>query len=149
MKAKNFSLPASNGNTVSLEDFKGKNVIVYFYPKDNTPGCTTEACSFRDSFEEFQSSETIILGISKDSIKKHNGFIEKHNLPFLLLSDEDGKVCEDYGVWQLKKMMGKEYMGIVRSTFLIDKDGNLVKEWRAVKVNGHIEEVLEFVKEMK
>jgi len=148
MKAKNFSLPASNGNTVSLEDFKGKNVIVYFYPKDNTPGCTTEACSFRDSFEEFQSSETIILGISKDSIKKHNGFIEKHNLPFLLLSDEDGKVCEDYGVWQLKKMMGKEYMGIVRSTFLIDKDGNLVKEWRAVKVNGHIEEVLEFVKEM-
>jgi peroxiredoxin Q/BCP len=149
MKAKNFSLPASNGNVVSLEDFKGKNVIVYFYPKDNTPGCTTEACSFRDSFEEFQSSETIILGISKDSIKKHNGFIEKHNLPFLLLSDEDGKVCEDYGVWQLKKMMGKEYMGIVRSTFLIDKDGNLVKEWKAVKVNGHIEEVLEFVKEMK
>ena len=148
MKAKNFSLPASNGNVVSLEDFKGKNVIVYFYPKDNTPGCTTEACSFRDSFEEFQSSETIILGISKDSIKKHNGFIEKHNLPFLLLSDEDGKVCEDYGVWQLKKMTGKEYMGIVRSTFLIDKDGNLVKEWRAVKVNGHIEEVLEFVKEM-
>ena len=148
MKAKNFSLPASNGNVVSLEDFKGKNVIVYFYPKDNTPGCTTEACSFRDSFEEFQSSETIILGISKDSIKKHNGFIEKHNLPFLLLSDEDGKVCEDYGVWQLKKMMGKEYMGIVRSTFLIDKDGNLVKEWRAVKVNGHIEEVLEFVQEM-
>ena len=148
MKAKNFSLPASNGNVVSLEDFKGKNVIVYFYPKDNTPGCTTEACSFRDSFEEFQSSETIILGISKDSIKKHNGFIEKHNLPFLLLSDEDGKVCEDYGVWQLKKMMGKEYMGIVRSTFLIDKDGNLVKEWRAVKVNGHIEDVLEFVKEM-
>ena len=148
MKAKNFSLPASNGNVVSLEEFKGKNVIVYFYPKDNTRGCTTEACSFRDSFEEFQSSETIILGISKDSIKKHNGFIEKHNLPFLLLSDEDGKVCEDYGVWQLKKMMGKEYMGIVRSTFLIDKDGNLVKEWRAVKVNGHIEEVLEFVKEM-
>ncbi len=148
MKAKNFSLPASNGKIVSLEDFKGKNVIVYFYPKDNTPGCTTEACSFRDSFEEFQSSETIILGISKDSIKKHNGFIEKHNLPFLLLSDEDGKVCEDYGVWQLKKMMGKEYMGIVRSTFLIDKDGNLVKEWKAVKVNGHIEEVLEFVKEM-
>ena len=149
MKAKNFSLPASNGKIVSLEDFKGKNVIVYFYPKDNTPGCTTEACSFRDSFEEFQSSETIILGISKDSIKKHNGFIEKHNLPFLLLSDEDGKVCEDYGVWQLKKMMGKEYMGIVRSTFLIDKEGKLVKEWRAVKVNGHIEEVLEFVKEMK
>ena len=148
MKAKNFSLLASNGKIVSLEDFKGKNVIVYFYPKDNTPGCTTEACSFRDSFEEFQSSETIILGISKDSIKKHNGFIEKHNLPFLLLSDEDGKVCEDYGVWQLKKMMGKEYMGIVRSTFLIDKDGNLVKEWRAVKVNGHIEEVLEFLKEM-
>ena len=149
MKAKEFRLPASNGNIVSLEEFRGKNVIVYFYPKDNTPGCTTEACSFRDSFEDFQSSETIILGISKDSIKKHNGFIEKHNLPFLLLSDEDGKVCEDYGVWQLKKMMGKEYMGIVRSTFLIDKEGNLVKEWRAVKVNGHIEEVLEFIRGMK
>ena len=148
MKAKDFTLQASNGKDVSLSDYKGKAVILYFYPKDSTPGCTTEACSFRDSFEEFQSSETIILGISKDSIKKHNGFIEKHNLPFLLLSDEDGKVCEDYGVWQLKKMMGKEYMGIVRSTFLIDKDGNLVKEWRAVKVNGHIEEVLEFVKEM-
>ena len=137
-----------DGNEIKLTDFAGKKLVLYFYPKDNTPGCTTEACSFRDSFEEFQSSETIILGISKDSIKKHNGFIEKHNLPFLLLSDEDGKVCEDYGVWQLKKMMGKEYMGIVRSTFLIDKDGNLVKEWRAVKVNGHIEEVLEFVKEM-
>lgn len=149
MKAKKFKLPASNGNTVSLEDFKGKNVIVYFYPKDSTPGCTTEACSFRDSFEEFESSDTIILGISKDSIKRHNSFIEKHNLPFLLLSDEEGKVCEDYGVWQLKKMMGKEYMGIVRSTFLIDKEGNLVKEWRAVKVNGHIEEVLKFLKEMK
>ncbi len=149
MKEKNFKLPASNGNIVSLEDFKGKNVIVYFYPKDSTPGCTTEACSFRDSFEEFESSDTIILGISKDSIKRHNSFIEKHNLPFLLLSDEEGKVCEDYGVWQLKKMMGKEYMGIVRSTFLIDKEGNLVKEWRAVKVNGHIEDVLQFVKEMK
>lgn len=149
MKAKKFKLPASNGNTVSLEDFKGKNVIVYFYPKDSTPGCTTEACSFRDSFEEFESSDTIILGISKDSIKRHNSFIEKHNLPFLLLSDEEGKVCEDYGVWQLKKMMGKEYMGIVRSTFLIDKEGNLVKEWRAVKVNGHIEEVLKFLEEMK
>ena len=148
MKAKNFSLPASNGNVVSLEDFKGKNVIVYFYPKDNTPGCTTEACSFRDSFEEFQSSETIILGISKDSIKKHNGFIEKHNLPFLLLSDEDGKVCEDYGVWQLKKMMGKEYMGIVRSTFLIDKDQNIVKEWRNVRVKNHVEEVTEELKKL-
>ena len=120
--------------------------IEILFKKMNEKNIIINVCG--DSFEEFQSSETIILGISKDSIKKHNGFIEKHNLPFLLLSDEDGKVCEDYGVWQLKKMMGKEYMGIVRSTFLIDKDGNLVKEWKAVKVNGHIEEVLEFVKEM-
>lgn len=142
MKAKDFTLPASNGKDVSLNDFLGKNVILYFYPKDNTPGCTTEACSFRDSMEEFNSNDTVILGVSKDSIKKHNSFIEKYNLPFLLLSDEEGKVCEEYGVWQLKKMMGKEYMGIVRSTFLIDKNGEIVKEWRGVKVDGHTEEVL-------
>ena len=148
MKAYNFTLSADNGETVSLSDYLGKKVILYFYPKDNTPGCTQEACDFRDNFKRLIDNDVIVLGISKDSIKKHNGYKEKHKLPFLLLSDEDGKVCEDYGVWQLKKMMGKEYMGIVRSTFLIDKDGNLVKEWRAVKVNGHIEEVLEFVKEM-
>lgn len=149
MKAKEFTLPASNGKDVSLKDFLGKNVILYFYPKDNTPGCTTEACSFRDSMEEFNNNDTVILGVSKDSIKKHNSFIEKYNLPFLLLSDEEGKVCEEYGVWQLKKMMGKEYMGIVRSTFLIDKNGEIIKEWRGVKVNGHTEEVLLALKDLK
>ncbi len=149
MEAKEFRLPASNGKDVSLKDFLGKNVILYFYPKDNTPGCTTEACSFRDSMEEFNNNDTVILGVSKDSIKKHNNFIEKYNLPFLLLSDEEGTVCEEYGVWQLKKMMGKEYMGIVRSTFLIDKKGKIVKEWRGVKVDGHIEEVLLALKDLK
>lgn len=149
MKAKEFTLPASNGKDVSLKDFFGKNVILYFYPKDNTPGCTTEACSFRDSMEEFNNNDTVILGVSKDSIKKHNSFIEKYNLPFLLLSDDEGKVCEEYGVWQLKKMMGKEYMGIVRSTFLIDKNGEIIKEWRGVKVDGHTEEVLLALKDLK
>ena len=149
MKAKNFKLPASNGKEVSLEDFIGKNVILYFYPKDSTPGCTQEACSFRDNIKNFEEFETIILGVSRDSIKKHIGFIEKNTLPFLLLSDEDGKICEEYGVWQLKKMMGKEYMGIVRSTFLIDKQGNLLKEWRNVKVKNHIEEVLAYLEEVK
>ena len=149
MKAKEFTLPASNGKEVPLKDLIGKNVILYFYPKDNTPGCTTEACSFRDSMEEFNNNDTVILGVSKDSIKKHNSFIEKYSLPFLLLSDEEGKVCEEYEVWQLKKMMGKEYMGIVRSTFLIDKTGEIIKEWRGVKVDGHTEEVLLALKELK
>lgn len=148
MKAKTFILPGSNGNNVSLNDFFGKNVVIYFYPKDNTPGCTTEACSFRDNITNFENSETVVLGISKDSVKKHNSFIEKYKLPFLLLSDENGNVCEEYGVWQLKKMMGKEYMGIVRSTFLVNKEGEIVKEWRGVKVNGHIEEVLLALKEL-
>lgn len=148
-KAINFKLPANNGKEISLDDFKGKNVVLYFYPKDSTPGCTTEACDFRDNHMNFEDSETIILGISKDSLKRHLNFIEKNSLPFLLLSDENGTTCEDYGVWQLKKMMGKEYMGIVRSTFLIDKEGNLVKEWRGVKVAGHIEEVLAYIKENK
>lgn len=148
MKAKTFILPGSNGNNVSLNDFFGKNVVIYFYPKDNTPGCTTEACSFRDNITNFENSETVVLGISKDSVKKHNSFIEKYKLPFLLLSDENGNVCEEYGVWQLKKMMGKEYMGIVRSTFLVNKEGEIVKEWRGVKVDGHIEEVLLALKEL-
>jgi len=146
-KAKNFTLPASNGKDVSLYDFKGKNIILYFYPKDNTPGCTQEACDFKLHINNFEESDTVILGVSKDSIKKHNSFIEKYDLPFLLLSDEEGEVCNLYGVWQKKKMMGKEYMGIVRSTFLIDKDSNIVKEWSNVKVKGHIEEVLAYIKE--
>jgi thioredoxin-dependent peroxiredoxin len=146
-KAPSFELPASNGETVKLSDFTGKNVVLYFYPKDMTPGCTTEACDFRDLHESFEGLNAVILGVSPDPINRHEKFIEKHGLPFLLLADEDHKTAEDYKVWQLKKNFGKEYMGIERSTFIIDKDGNLVREWRKVKVKGHVEEALEFIKE--
>ena len=148
MKAKDFTLQASNGKDVSLSDYKGKAVILYFYPKDSTPGCTTEACDFRDNSDEIKEGNAEILGISLDSINSHEKFIEKNDLPFLLLSDPDHKVCEMYGVWQLKKNYGKEYMGIVRSTFLIDKDQNIVKEWRNVRVKNHVEEVTEELKKL-
>ena len=148
MKAKDFTLQASNGKDVSLSDYKGKAVILYFYPKDSTPGCTTEACDFRDNFSVIKEGNAEILGISLDSINSHEKFIEKNDLPFLLLSDPDHKVCEMYGVWQLKKNYGKEYMGIVRSTFLIDKDQNIVKEWRKVRVDGHVNEVMEELKKL-
>ena len=148
MKAKDFTLQASNGKDVSLSDYKGKAVILYFYPKDSTPGCTTEACDFRDNSEIIKEGNAEILGISLDSINSHEKFIEKNNLPFLLLSDPDHKVCEMYGVWQMKKNYGKEYMGIVRSTFLIDKDQNIVKEWRNVRVKNHVEEVTDELKKL-
>ena len=148
MKAKDFTLQASNGKDVSLSDYKGKAVILYFYPKDSTPGCTTEACDFRDNSQEIKEGNAEILGISLDSINSHEKFIEKNDLPFLLLSDPDHEVCEMYGVWQLKKNYGKEYMGIVRSTFLIDKDQNIVKEWRNVRVKNHVEEVTEELKKL-
>ena len=147
MKAKDFTLQASNGKDVSLSDYKGKAVILYFYPKDSTPGCTT-ACDFRDNSSVIKEGNAEILGISLDSINSHEKFIEKNDLPFLLLSDPDHKVCEMYGVWQLKKNYGKEYMGIVRSTFLIDKDQNIVKEWRKVRVDGHVNEVMEELKKL-
>lgn len=145
-KAPDFTLPASNGETVSLTDFRGKHVVLYFYPKDMTPGCTTEACDFRDAHKSFADLNTVILGVSTDPLDRHQKFIDKYDLPFLLLADEDHKVAEDYGVWTLKKNFGKEYMGIERSTFVIDKDGVLVKDWRKVKVKGHVEEALEFIK---
>jgi peroxiredoxin Q/BCP len=144
--APDFEIPASNGEKVKLSNFKGKNVVLYFYPKDMTPGCTTEACDFRDYHDEFSKLNAVILGISTDSLDKHKKFIEKYDLPFLLLADEDHEVCELYGVWKLKKNFGKEYMGIERSTFVIDQEGKLVKEWRKVKVKGHVEEALEFIK---
>jgi thioredoxin-dependent peroxiredoxin len=146
-KAPEFELPATNGQTVKLSDFKGKNVVLYFYPKDMTPGCTTEACDFRDHHEGFEGLNAVVLGVSPDPINRHGKFIEKHGLPFLLLADEDHKIAEDYGVWTLKKNFGKEYMGIERSTFIIDKAGNLAKEWRKVKVKGHVAEALKFIKE--
>ncbi|MDE3838035.1 thioredoxin-dependent thiol peroxidase [Bacillus methanolicus] len=145
--APDIELPASNGKIVKLSDFRGKNVVLYFYPKDMTPGCTTEACDFRDAYQEFSDVNTVILGVSPDPINRHEKFIEKHGLPFLLLADEDHKLAEAFGVWKLKKNFGKEYMGIERSTFVIDKDGKIVKEWRNVKVKGHVEETLQYVRE--
>ncbi|MEQ6378538.1 thioredoxin-dependent thiol peroxidase [Bacillaceae bacterium S4-13-56] len=142
-----FEVLASNSEKVKLSDFKGKNVVLYFYPKDMTPGCTTEACDFRDKHEDFSELDTVILGVSPDPLDKHEKFIDKHGLPFLLLADEDHKVAEDYGVWKMKKMFGKEFMGIERSTFVIDKEGNLVKEWRKVKVKDHVEEALQYIKD--
>lgn len=147
MAAPNFQLEASNGETVELADFHGKNIVLYFYPKDMTPGCTTEACDFRDQFESFADLNAVILGVSPDPISRHQKFIEKHGLPFLLLADEEHKAAEAYGVWKLKKNFGKEYMGIERSTFIIDKDGKLVEEYRNVKVKGHVEEALNYIKD--
>lgn len=140
-----FELPANNGENVKLSDFRGKHVILYFYPKDMTPGCTTQACDFRDKHTEFEEQDAVILGVSPDPIKSHEKFINKYELPFLLLADEEHTVAEAYGVWKLKKMFGKEYMGIERSTFVIDKEGKLVKEWRNVRVKGHVEEALTFL----
>ncbi|WP_332691424.1 thioredoxin-dependent thiol peroxidase [Halalkalibacter lacteus] len=142
-----FSLPANNGEVVSLEDYRGKHVVLYFYPKDMTPGCTTQACDFKDEVETFSALNTVIIGVSPDPVARHEKFIEKYQLPFILLADEEHKVAEQYGVWKLKKNFGKEYMGIERSTFIIDKEGKLVKEWRKVKVKDHVGDALAFVKE--
>ncbi|ARI78251.1 thioredoxin-dependent thiol peroxidase [Halobacillus mangrovi] len=146
-QAPQFTLPANNGETVSLSDYKGKNVVLYFYPKDMTPGCTTEACDFRDHHESFADLDAVILGVSPDPVESHKKFIDKHDLPFLLLADEDHEVAEEYGVWKLKKNFGKEYYGIERSTFIIDKEGNLAEEYRKVKVKGHVESALEYIRE--
>jgi len=147
-KAPDFELHASNGETVKLADFAGKKqIVLYFYPKDMTPGCTTEACDFRDAYKEFADLDAVILGVSPDELKSHEKFIDKYSLPFILLADVDHQVAEEYGVWKLKKNFGKEYMGIERSTFIIDKQGNIAKEWRKVKVDGHVQEALAFIKE--
>ncbi|HDR3895389.1 thioredoxin-dependent thiol peroxidase [Bacillus cereus] len=145
--APDFELMASNGEKVTLSNYRGKNVVLYFYPKDMTPGCTTQGCDFRDHHESFEGLDCVILGISIDSLQRHQKFIEKYNLPFLLLVDEEHTVAEMYGVWKLKKNFGKEYMGIERSTFIIDREGKLVKEWRKVKVKGHVEDALKFLQE--
>ncbi|MWV45554.1 thioredoxin-dependent thiol peroxidase [Paenibacillus sp. HJL G12] len=137
-----FTLPAAGGEEVTLSSYRGRKVILYFYPKDMTPACTDEACSFRDSYHILEAKGAAVLGVSPDPVKSHRKFKDKYELPFLLLSDEDHKVSELYGVWQLKKMYGREYMGIVRSTFLIDEEGKLLKEWRKVRVKGHTEDIL-------
>ncbi|MFJ5767695.1 thioredoxin-dependent thiol peroxidase [Lysinibacillus sp. NPDC093210] len=144
-KVPDFSLVNDKGEYVQLADFRGKNVILYFYPKDMTPGCTTEACDFRDKYEDFSQLNAVILGVSPDNVQKHTKFIDKHGLPFSLLVDENHTVAEAYGVWVLKKMYGREYMGIERSTFLIDTEGNLIKAWRKVRVKNHIEEVYTYL----
>lgn len=141
-KAPNFNLPATGDQKLSLKDFKGKNLVIYFYPKDATPGCTTEGQNFRDLYSKFQKANCEILGVSRDSVKSHERFKEKQSFPFDLLSDEDEAMCNAYDVIKLKKMYGREYMGVERSTFLIDADGKLREEWRKVRVKGHVEEVL-------
>lgn len=146
--APDFELEAHTGEKVKLSDFRGKKVILYFYPKDMTPGCTAEACDFRDAHGRFGELNAVILGVSPDPAKRHRTFSEKYGLPFLLLADVDHQVAELYGVWKLKKMYGREFMGIERSTFVIDEQGVLVREWRRVSVNGHVEDVLRFAAEM-
>ncbi|MCK6255767.1 thioredoxin-dependent thiol peroxidase [Fictibacillus sp. KIGAM418] len=146
-KAPDFTLPASNGEDVKLSDFQGENVVLYFYPKDMTPGCTAQACDFRDKHDEFKDLDAVILGVSTDPLARHEKFIDKYGLPFLLLADEEHEAAELFGVWKLKKNFGKEYMGIERSTFILDKEGNVVKEYRKVKVKEHIDEVLIYIKE--
>ena len=142
-RAPAFALPADGGGTVSLADFTGRKLVIYFYPKDDTPGCTKESCEFRDQLQAFNKLNVAVVGISKDSVKSHDKFRKKYDLNFPLGSDEDGKVCAAYGVWKEKSMMGKKYMGIKRSTFLIDEQGKIAKIWRGVKVDGHVDEVRE------
>ncbi|MEO4055470.1 thioredoxin-dependent thiol peroxidase [Solibacillus sp. CAU 1738] len=146
-QAPDFSLLNEKGETVRLSDFLGKSVVLYFYPKDMTPGCTTEACDFRDAYGDFSELNAVILGVSPDDASKHTKFIDKHGLPFSLLVDEDHATAEAYGVWVLKKMYGREFMGIERSTFLINEQGIIVKEWRKVRVKNHIEDVLNYLRE--
>ena len=144
-KAPAFKAATDGGETVSLKDFKGKTVVLYFYPKDSTPGCTTEACDFRDSYAKFAGANTVILGVSPDSVKSHDKFKAKFELPFPLLADEDHSIAEAYGVWQEKSMYGRKYMGIVRSTFIIDEKGKVAEVYERVKVKGHAAAVLDKV----
>lgn len=142
----NFSLIGSDKEEHSLSEYKGKKIILYFYPRDNTPGCSTEACDFRDNNAAIEEMNAVVIGVSRDSLKSHDKFIEKFNLPFLLLSDEDETLCNLFGVIKEKNMYGKKVMGIERSTFIINEEGVLVKEYRKVKVKGHIDTILEDLK---
>lgn len=145
-KAPDFTLPTDGGGSVALAKLKGSKVILYFYPKDDTSGCTAEACGFRDTFPNFRKIDAAIIGISKDSVASHDKFKKKYELPFTLASDTEGKVCERYGTWIEKSMYGRKYMGIDRATFLIDEKGVIRHIWRKVKVPGHVEEVLAALK---
>ncbi|MBO1910420.1 thioredoxin-dependent thiol peroxidase [Sporosarcina sp. 6E9] len=148
-QAPEFTLRNEKGDNVSLADFTGKKyVVLYFYPKDATPGCTTQACDFRDSYKDFSKLNAVILGVSPDDEASHTKFIENKGLPFSLLVDDNHEISEKYGVWKLKKNFGREYMGIERSTFLINPAGEVVKEWRKVRVKGHIEDALATLQEI-
>ena len=142
-KAPDFTVATDGGGTVSLKDYKGRKIVLYFYPKDSTPGCTTEACGFREALPEFSKIGAEIIGVSRDSVKRHDNFKAKYELPFTLASDEDGTLCEAYGVWVEKMNYGRKYMGIERSTFLIDEQGRIAKIWRKVRGNKHGEKALE------
>jgi len=141
-KAPAFKSATNGGGEVSLSDFKGKHVVLYFYPKDDTPGCTREACAFRDHFSGFKKKGAVVIGVSTDPVKKHDMFVEKYNLPFMLLADEDQKIVQSYGVWGEKSFMGRKYMGTNRVTFLIGPDGRIKKIWPKVKPEEHAAEVL-------
>ncbi|WP_438959994.1 thioredoxin-dependent thiol peroxidase [Nereida sp.] len=141
-----FTLPRDGGGQVSLTDYAGQSVVLYFYPRDDTPGCTKEAIGFTEMAAEFAAANTAVIGASKDSVKKHDKFREKHSLGVVLVSDEESDLCETYGVWVEKNMYGKTYMGIERATFLIGPDGKIAQIWRKVKVPGHVEAVLEAVR---
>jgi peroxiredoxin Q/BCP len=151
LEAKNcpkFKADATSSLTISNETYKNKNVVIYFYPKDSTPGCTTEGQEFRDSYKKFKKLNVEILGVSRESIKSHESFKSKQNFPFELLSDPDEKVCKAFDVMKLKSMYGREYMGVDRSTFIVNAEGKVLREWRSVKVKGHVQEVLDAAKEL-
>jgi peroxiredoxin Q/BCP len=144
----NFELPATSGTNFKLSDYIGKTLVIYFYPKDNTPGCTTQGMQFRDNYAEFQALNTEIFGVSRDSLKSHENFKAKFTFPFELLADTEEVACSIFGVMKMKNMYGKQVRGVERSTFVIDKHGVLIKEWRGVKVDGHAQEVLNFIQSL-
>ena len=148
-KAPNFSLPNQDNAEISLQDFRGSWVVLYFYPKDKTPGCTQEACDFRDNLANLSGLNAVVLGVSPDSVKTHQSFIDKESLNFTLLSDTDKKALKAYGVWGLKKLYGKEYEGVIRSTFVIDPQGKIAFLWKNVKVKGHIDAIKEKLQELQ
>ncbi len=147
-KCPKFSAEATSEQTISNQTYKDKNVVIYFYPKDSTPGCTTEGQEFRDNYKKFKKYKTEILGVSRESIKSHENFKSKQNFPFELLSDPDEKVCKAFDVMKMKSMYGRQYMGVDRSTFIVNDQGKIIKEWRSVKVKGHVQEVLETVQKL-
>jgi len=144
-----FCVPNQDEEEICFRDIKGRWAVIYFYPKDNTPGCTTEACDFTEALPDFSKLEAIVLGVSPDTPRKHRNFIEKKALKITLLADEDKSLCKSFGMWQLKKFMGREYMGVVRSTFLIAPDGTLAYKWEKVRVKGHVAEVKEKLQELQ